>query len=167
MNLTQITPAQFKQIATLLDKKEALQAKITKIDAQLSAFEDTSPAPTIAKTPGRKKRKVSAATKAKMAASQQARRAKKEGTTTPVVVPTAPTKKRIRRPAKAKRAARGALKTSIIDLVKASGKSGITIKDIASKLGLSYNRAFAWFKTTGKNVKEIQKVGPGKHAWIG
>lgn len=59
------------------------------------------------------------------------------------------------------------MKAAIVDLVKGAGKPGITIKEIADKLGLGYNRVFNWFYATGKTITEIKKAGPGKYAWTG
>jgi len=66
-----------------------------------------------------------------------------------------------------KRAARGAVKAAIMDLIQAAGESGVTVKDIAAKLGVSYNRVFTWFYNTGSKIKEIKKAGPGRYAWAG
>ena len=66
-----------------------------------------------------------------------------------------------------KRAARGAVKTAIMDLIQAAGESGVTVKDIAAKLGVSYNRVFTWFYNTGSKIKEIKKAGPGRYARAG
>ena len=70
------------------------------------------------------------------------------------------------RPGKAKRAKRGALKAGIVELLRGAGKGGISVKELAGKLGLGYSRVFAWFYKTGANIKEIKKAGPGKYAWI-
>ena len=68
--------------------------------------------------------------------------------------------------AKAKRRFPGApLKDRIVQALKAAGKSGATVKDIAKKLGKSYGNISVWFHTTGKGIKEIKKVAPGKFAW--
>jgi hypothetical protein len=71
-----------------------------------------------------------------------------------------------RKPRTAKRAKRGAVKAAIIDLIKGAGKSGITVKAIAARLGVNYNRVFTWFYGTGKTVKQIEKIAPGKYAWL-
>jgi len=57
------------------------------------------------------------------------------------------------------------LKARIVGTLKAAGQSGATVKDIAKKLGKSYGNISVWFHTTGKAVKEIKKVEPGKFAW--
>jgi hypothetical protein len=60
---------------------------------------------------------------------------------------------------------RGNLKASVIDLLKKSGKEGTTVKAIAGKLNLGANRIYTWFYGTGKNVKEIKKIGEAKYRW--
>jgi transposase-like protein len=67
---------------------------------------------------------------------------------------------------KVKRAARGSVKAAMVELLKQAGAAGMTIKEIAAKLGASYGQVYTWFQTTGKAIKEIKKVGPGKFAWI-
>ncbi len=60
-----------------------------------------------------------------------------------------------------------ATKDAIIELVKGAGKAGITVKEIAGKLGVNAQRIYVWFGSTGKNVKEIKKVKPATYAWAG
>src|SRR6266545_630720 len=60
---------------------------------------------------------------------------------------------------------RGGLKGRIIRALRAAGDKGVTVKDLAGKLGKSYGNISVWFHTTGKGVKEIKKVAPGKFAW--
>ncbi len=71
------------------------------------------------------------------------------------------------KPAGAKPVKRGALKTAIVELLRGAGKSGLTVKELAGKLGLGYKGVFAWFYKTGANIKEIKRAGPGKYAWTG
>jgi len=140
MKLTQLTSAHLNRLAALLEQKEALQAQIAQLNSQLTAFEtgEPAPAPAVAKgRPGRKPGPRPAAAPAKA------------------------------RPAPARRAKRGAVKAAVLDLIKGAGKPGITVKDLAARLGAKYNRIFTWFYTTGRNVAEIRKVGPGKYAWVG
>lgn len=125
MNLAQLTSADFKQIARLLEQRETLQAKVAAIDTQLANFASGEPAAPAKSKPGR----------------------------SPA------------RPTKVKRAARGAVKAAIIELIKGAGAAGITVKEIADRLGTKYNRVFTWFYNTGKTITEIKKVGPGKYAW--
>ena len=67
---------------------------------------------------------------------------------------------------KAPRAKRGALKETVIALLKEAGPSGLSVKDLAAKTGIKGGNIHAWFFTTGKKIKEIQKVGKAMHAWV-
>jgi hypothetical protein len=60
---------------------------------------------------------------------------------------------------------RGGMKERIIRALRSAGDKGVTVKDLARKLGKSYGNISVWFHTTGKGVKEIKKVAPGKYAW--
>ena len=57
------------------------------------------------------------------------------------------------------------LKERIVQTLKTAGKSGVTVKDMAVKLGKSYGNISVWFHTTAKGIKEIRKVEPGRFAW--
>jgi hypothetical protein len=46
--------------------------------------------------------------------------------------------------------------------LKAAGKSGATVKELAAKLGKGYDNISVWFHTTGKGIREIKKVEPGR-----
>ena len=60
---------------------------------------------------------------------------------------------------------RGGLKARIIRALRAAEDNGLTVKDLAGKLRKSYGSISVWFHTTGKAMKEIKKVAPGKFAW--
>lgn len=181
MNLASLSSIQFKQIAGLLEQKEALQAQIDLINQKLAAFEGGAPAtvaapvaPVAVKAVVGGKAKRSPEARAKMAAAQKARWAKKKG----VVVAAAPTPKAVAPAAaapvavkavvarKGGKSKRGATKERIIELVKGAGKGGIGVGELAAKLGVKYNNAYVWFATTGKKVKEIKKVGKAQYAWV-
>ncbi len=66
-----------------------------------------------------------------------------------------------------RRARRGSTKAAIVGLVQAAGKSGVTVKEISTRLKIPTNRIYTWFYATGKNVKQIKKVGEAKYAWVG
>ena len=76
-NMTNITPAQLRKAADLQEKIQSLQSELNSI---LGGGEVSTPAET-ATTEKPKKRKFSAASRAKMRASQRARWADKEETT--------------------------------------------------------------------------------------
>jgi len=104
----------------------------------------------------RQKRRMSAAARAKISAAAKARWAKRKG------------RGRVYRLAAAKekgRSPRAPLKDRIVQTLKAAGKSGVTVKDLAAKLGKSYGNISVWFHTTGKGINEIKKVEPGRFAW--
>lgn len=166
MNLTQITSTDLKKIAKLLERKEALQTQVAEIDAQLAAYGSVeAPRPAVSKPVSAapaKKRTISAAGRARIAAAQKARWAKLHK-----AAPVAPAAKPAPAPksAKAKRTRPGHFRDSVIDLLKGAGKTGISVKDIAAKLGVNAQRIYAWFNATGKNVKEIKKVAPATYGW--
>jgi transposase-like protein len=82
-------------------------------------------------------------------------------------VPTARARKPAKSTASGTRAAKpGQLKDSVIELVKAAGKSGVTVREIAGELGVHPQRVYVWFNTTAKNVPEIQKLGPATYGWM-
>jgi DNA invertase Pin-like site-specific DNA recombinase len=94
------------------------------------------------------------------------------GTAAPVAAP-APAGKteepKAQKPAVRKVRARksGGTKDAVIELVKGAGKAGITVKEIAAKLGVKTQGVYVWFGSTGKKVKEIKKVKPATYAWVG
>jgi hypothetical protein len=56
------------------------------------------------------------------------------------------------------------LKEPLLKALKAAGSSGITVKELASKLKVKPGNIFSWFYTTGKKIKGISKVGEAKYA---
>jgi hypothetical protein len=73
MSLTNLTSSDLAKIAKLLKRKESLLQRVAKIDRALSAFETGKPVARRGRRPGRR---MSAATRAKMAAAAKARWAK-------------------------------------------------------------------------------------------
>ncbi len=71
MNLTTLTSKDFAKISKLLRKKKTLLERVAKVDAKLSAFEGGKPAVVVVK-----KRGMSAAGRARIAAAQKKRWAK-------------------------------------------------------------------------------------------
>jgi len=99
-----------------------------------------------------KKGKFSAATGAKISATKKTRRARVKG--------SKPAGAKFKKPL-----ARGQLKDRIIGVLKAAGKTGVTIKEMSAKLGTSYGNISVWFHTTAKRTKAVKKVAPGTFAW--
>jgi len=143
---------QLKQVVAIRETIESLEKELSRIIGGGPGTPKTG-----APAPHRRKRKLSAAARAKISAGMKAGWAKRKGT------------KRVAKPvaAKAKRRSPGApLKDRIVGTLKAAGKSGATVKDLAAKLGKSYGNISVWLHTTGKAVKEIKRVAPGKFAWV-
>ena len=66
---------------------------------------------------------------------------------------------------KGKRGKRGKrLKAPLLKILKEAGSSGITVKELATKLKVKPGNIFSWFYTTGKKIKGIKKVGEAKYA---
>ena len=57
------------------------------------------------------------------------------------------------------------LKEPLLHALKAAGSSGITVRDLATKLKVKPGNIFSWFYTTGKKVKGISKVGEARYAY--
>lgn len=131
MNLSQLTSADLKALGSLLKEKEALLARVARIDAKLNAFAGGQTAPA-----------------APAAATARVRAAAR----------TAARKVRRNRP--------GKFKNKILALLQGAGKKGLTVRDLAGKLGVKPQRVYVWFNATGSRVKEIKKVAPATYAWV-
>lgn len=69
---------------------------------------------------------------------------------------------------KAKRGKRGKLTESVLAAVKGAGASGITIKEIANKLGRNTGAIHTWFFNAKKaKRKDVKKIGEAKWQWVG
>jgi len=55
----------------------------------------------------------------------------------------------------------------ILEGLKAAGDAGISVKDLAAKLGLKRRGIHTWLNTTGKKMKEIQKPAKGLYKCVG
>src|SRR5437870_13298340 len=147
--LTRLSVKDLKQAVAIRERIDGLQRDLERITGAQAA-------PVRNGAPRRKKGKMSAAARAKISAGMKARWAKRRG------------KRRVSRllVAKAKRRSPGApLKERIVQTLKSAGKSGVTVKDLAAKLGKSYGNVSVWFHTTAKGINQIKKVEPGRFAW--
>ena len=79
----------------------------------------------------------------------------------PVVVASAarpaPIGRRLRKGSK-----RGQVTANILGALKAAGSKGITVADLASKLGANYKNIYVWFATTGKK-HPVTKLAPATY----
>ena len=147
--LTTLSVKDLKQAVAIRERIDGLQRDLDRITGAQAA-------PVRNGAPRRRKRKMSAAARARISAAMKARWARRRG------------KQRVSTLAAAKAKARtpGApLKERIVQTLKTAGKSGMTVKDMAAKLGKSYGNISVWFHTTAKGIKEIKKVEPGRFAW--
>jgi len=148
--LADISLQQLKQAVAIREKIESLERELSRIiGGQPSAAKSGAP---------RRKGKMGAAARAKISAGMKARWAKRKGKRRMSKVVAVKTKKPSHR---------APMKERIVQALKAAGKSGTTVKDLAAKLGKSYGNISVWFHTTAKGIKEIKKVGPGRFAWAG
>ena len=147
--LTTLSVKNLKQAVAIRERIDSLQRDLDRITGDQAAPEKN-------RAPRRKKRRMSAAARARISAAMKARWAKRRG------------KQRVSTLAadKAKGRSLGApLKERIVQTLKTAGKSGVTVKDMAAKLGKSYGNVSVWFHTTAKGINEIKKVEPGRFAW--
>jgi len=133
---------------SLQEKREALQQEIESIQQQLQSLQESfidgisssnrHPLPGYGgKAPG--SASAEAAPRQKSAGNVKAARGKSRSTK------------------------RGALSEQILDALTASGKEGITLKDLAEQVGSKYQNVAIWFSTTGKKNLAIKKVVPGRY----
>ena len=62
---------------------------------------------------------------------------------------------------------RGALKDGVLGKLRAAGKEGLTVKELAASLNANHASLSVWFYTTGKKVKGLKKVGTARYAYLG
>lgn len=61
---------------------------------------------------------------------------------------------------------RGQLTASIVGELKAAGSKGITVSDLAKKLGADYKNIYIWFATTGKKQTGLKKLAPATYSLV-
>ncbi len=67
---------------------------------------------------------------------------------------------------KSKAAKRGKrLKEPLLKALSAAGASGVTVKELATKLKVKSDNIFSWFYTTGEKISGIKKFGEAKYAY--
>ena len=151
--LTNVSIQQLKQAVTIREKIDGLEKELNRIVGGQS--------PTTRNAAPRRRRRLSAAGRAKLSAMMKARWVnRRKGKSRRLAKAARPAVARMKGPAR-----RGQLKEQIIGSLKVAGKSGVTVKDLAADLGRSYGNISVWFHSTAKGVKEIKKVAPGRFAW--
>jgi Skp family chaperone for outer membrane proteins len=57
------------------------------------------------------------------------------------------------------------LKDRLLKALEAAGKAGLSVQDLAANLKAKPTSVSVWFYTTGKQIKGIKKIGPGRYAY--
>lgn len=60
---------------------------------------------------------------------------------------------------------RGQLRDKILAELKAAGKNGMTVQELAAKLKHKDRNVYAWFMQTGKKIKTIKNLGNSRFRW--
>lgn len=47
--------------------------------------------------------------------------------------------------------------------LQSGGEKGITVREIADRIGSKRKNIYIWFATTGKNYPQIKKIGTGQY----
>ncbi|CAN5565180.1 hypothetical protein BH09VER1_BH09VER1_48200 [soil metagenome] len=68
--------------------------------------------------------------------------------------------------AKSKRLKHGSATELILNGLKAAGDAGISVKELAPKIGLKASTMRVWLGTTGKKLKEVEKIGWGLYRFV-
>ncbi|MGH9352595.1 MAG: hypothetical protein ACRD2G_10600 [Terriglobia bacterium] len=64
------------------------------------------------------------------------------------------------------KAGRGELKEKVVSALRSAGKDGLSVKDLADRIGTTYGNIYAFFQSTAKRITTIKKVAPGTFAWV-
>jgi len=68
------------------------------------------------------------------------------------------------RKSKGTRKGRGELKGQILEMLNAAGKSGVTVKELAERIGVKTVNIHAWFSANLKKIDGLKKVGLARYA---
>ncbi|MBK9139738.1 MAG: hypothetical protein IPM17_13395 [Verrucomicrobia bacterium] len=212
MNIASLTVAQLKQMTALVEKKEALQAEVARIDAELARLSSgQAPRAVAAAAPVRRGRRQRAQRgSVKAAIIELLQKAGKSGisvkeiserlgakyahvfawfystgskikeiqrvgpgrfgwvgptaTDEATTAPRAPKKPAPKAPT-GRRGKPAVAKETVIAMLKASGRSGITVLDMARRLNVDPQRIYTWFNAVGKKIKEVKKIAPATYIW--
>lgn len=61
---------------------------------------------------------------------------------------------------------RGAVREAILGLLQAAGPGGISVKELAEKLGKPPGHIHTWFSINGRGIVNVRKLGGGLWAWV-
>ena len=60
---------------------------------------------------------------------------------------------------------RAKLKDKILKALQAAGKAGSSVKQLTEELKANAGSVSVWFYTTGKKIKGLKKIGPGRYTY--
>lgn len=66
-----------------------------------------------------------------------------------------------------RRATRGSLREKVLAELQSAGRGGVTVQELADKLGTKPVNIHSWIHSTGKGVAGLKKVGRGRYALLG
>lgn len=170
MPFRKMSSASLRSIIELVEKREALTEEIETINAQVNSyFIEAGASPGNELPSGAAKRPRKTRGKRRMGRPKGSK-----NKLTIVRAPTLPPAPKITissttkpRPPRGKNRV-GTVKEAVIATLKAAGKSGIHIEDLAKKVGSTKNSLNVWLYTNRKKNKSIKKSeNPGVWGWVG
>ncbi|CAF0696080.1 hypothetical protein [Candidatus Methylacidithermus pantelleriae] len=60
----------------------------------------------------------------------------------------------------------GQLRDKVLSELEQAGPSGLTVRELAEKLGMKLNNLYSWFYSTGRKIAHLKKIEDGKWAYI-
>jgi hypothetical protein len=61
---------------------------------------------------------------------------------------------------------RGALSEKVLGELRKAGAKGVSVRDIANRIGANSRNIYIWFATTGKKNAAVKKVGPAQYRLV-
>jgi hypothetical protein len=61
---------------------------------------------------------------------------------------------------------RGALSEKVLGELRKAGAKGVSVREIANRIGANYRNIYIWFATTGKKNRAVKKIAPAQYRLI-
>src|SRR4051794_23432285 len=61
---------------------------------------------------------------------------------------------------------RGALSEKVLGELRKAGAKGISVRDLANRIGANYRNIYIWFATTGKKNASVKKIAPAQYRLV-
>jgi transposase-like protein len=65
------------------------------------------------------------------------------------------------------RKGRGELLNDILEILQVAGRAGVTVKELAKRIGVKPANIHSWFSTNLKKIAALKKVGEARYALVG